>query len=180
MADAPAYAAAHSAKDAPAGWNLEEFLTAIGVILFSALLMYVMAKTLLINPLERNRRQFQFYNEAQLRRDRAEYRAAPAAAAVAGGALLLGAALENGEEALEVSTSTSRAAEQHETEDQEEEEDEDEDEQPQDWPQDDASRLRLLKKQRRQIETLEAVNDMLCAENEKLEAKVAAVRKLVT
>jgi hypothetical protein len=145
------------------GWNLDEFVTAVGIILFSALLMYALAYTMLINPLQRNGREFQFYTgEAQIRRAHGN---APTAAA-------------DGEqsrpEGADGDTISSHA--------------EDAEANPDSSHGDGTESLRArgidsmvqeLEKQRRQIETLEAVNDQLCEENERLEAKIAAVSQIV-
>jgi hypothetical protein len=146
------------------GWNLDEFVTAVGVILFSALLMYVLAYTLLINPLQQNRRQFQFYTgEAQTRR--VNRNVPPAAAGTEQ------ATLTDGEGDTISSHPDHFLAEDAESE-------------PDSGTElfdrgDIASMVRELEKQRRQIETLEAVNDQVCAENERLEAKIAAVSQMI-
>ena len=155
------------------GWNLDEFVIAVGIILFSALLMYALAYTLLLNPLERNRRQlrqFQFYTgDAQTRTALAAYNRSTLAAAAA-------------EEALEDAPAmgdTDSTLTEHSPEDAEGKlQGDDGDEGHQDS--DVASMVRRLRTQRRQIETLEAVNDQLCAENERLEAKIAAISQIVT
>ena len=148
------------------GWNLDEFVTAVGIILFSALLMYVLAYTLLINPLQRNRREFQFYTgETQTRR---EYRNVPPTAATRR------ATLESGRGGA-ISSHADNLAEAVDSE--------------HDGGRGDGTELldegdmahmaQQLEKHRRQIETLEAVNERLCAENERLEAKLAAVSQIV-
>ena len=152
------------------GWNLDEFATAVGVILFSALVMYALAHTLLINPLHRNRRQFQFYTgQAQLRRDRAVVRNAPVVPAVASEVQRVDAQ-ETGDGDPIVS---------HEAAEREPGSNSNADGDVAFQRSDTASMARKLDKQRRQVETLEAVNDQLCAENERLEAKLAAVSRIL-
>ena len=152
------------------GWNLDEFATAVGVILFSSLLMYALAYTLLINPLQRNRRQFQFYTgEAQLRRDRAMVSNAPPVPAVAAAVQLVDAQ-ETGDGDPIVS---------HEAAEREPRSNSNSDGEVAGQRSNTASMARQLEKQRRQIETLEAVNDQLCAENERLEAKLAALSQIL-
>lgn len=159
------------------GWELSEFLRAVGIIVLSALVMYALAKTLLIDPLERNRRQFAFYTgEEATRRDRVAYRNAPAEEAAAAGAQLLAVALQSpragassAEDAMgEDGPGVEDGGDEVEAEESGLENGDDRE-----------SLLRSIQTQKRQIATLEAVNDQLCAENEKLEAKVDSIRELV-
>lgn len=162
------------------GWEVSEFLRAVGIIVLSAMFMYALAKTLLIDPLERQRRQFAFYTgEEATRRDRIAYRNAPAEEAAAAGAQLLAVALQSPRAAAGRSAEEAIDDDDSGGEDDDGNEVEPEGSGQEEHGDDRESFLRTIQTQKRQIATLEAVNDQLCADYEELETKVENIRELV-
>ena len=155
------------------GWERDEFLIAIGILVVSTMIMWATAKTLLITPLAQSQRQLQFYTGVEWERNR---RGAHGAAG-SGGRFA----------AAEGPAPGRRREPEPEPEPQLVQGEEPEAGQSSDEEGDDgelatadrAELLRLIRVQRRQLETLEAVNDQLCEDHERMEQQLESVRSIV-
>ena len=156
------------------GWERDEFLIAIGILIVSTMIMWAMAKTLLITPLAQSQRQLQFYTGVEWERNRrgAQGAAGPGGRFAAAEGPAPGRRREpepepepqlvQGEEPEEAGQSSDEEGDDGEL-----------------ATADRAELLRLIRVQRRQLETLEAVNDQLCEDHERMEQQLESVRSIV-